>query len=39
MPYFVEIVLVELPNETSEVAVLEVLGQDVLGKFLVLRLR
>lgn len=26
VPHFVEVVLVELPNETSEVAVLEVFG-------------
>jgi hypothetical protein len=35
--HFVEVVLVELAHETGEVAVLEVLRQDVLGEFLVLR--
>jgi hypothetical protein len=35
---FVEIVLVQLPDKTSEVAVLEVLGKDVFCKFLVLSL-
>lgn len=37
MPYFVKVVLVELSNETGKVAVFEVLGQDVLGKLLILR--
>ena len=35
--HFVEVVLVQLAHETGEVAVLEVLRQDVLGEFLVLR--
>ena len=37
MPYFVEVVLVELAHEAGEVAVLEVLGQDMLCELLVLR--
>ena len=36
VPYFVEVVLVELSDEASEVAVFEVLGQDGFGKLLVL---
>ena len=35
--YFVEIVLVELPHKTCEVAVLEVFREDVLGELLVLQ--
>ena len=35
--HFVEVVLVQLAHETGEVAVLEVLRQNVLGEFLVLR--
>jgi len=37
MPDFVEVVLVELAHKTGKVAVLEVLGQDVLCKLLVLQ--
>jgi hypothetical protein len=36
MPHFMEIVFVQLSNETREVAVLEVFGQNVLCEFLVL---
>jgi hypothetical protein len=36
VPHFVEIVLVELSDKTRKVAVLKVLGQDVLGKLFVL---
>lgn len=34
----VEIIFVQLPNETSKVAVFEVLRQDLFGEFLVLHL-
>jgi hypothetical protein len=37
VPDFVEIVFVELTHETGKVAVLEVLGQDMLCEFLVLQ--
>ena len=37
--HFVEVVLVQLADETGEVAVLEVFRQDVFGEFLVLRAR
>ena len=33
---FVKIILVELANETGEVAVFEMFGQNVLGEFFVL---
>ena len=36
VPDFVEVVFVELTHETGKVAVLEVLGQDVLCELLVL---
>lgn len=36
MPDFVEIILVELPDETRKVAVLEMLGKDMFGKLFVL---
>ena len=36
VPHFVEIVLVQLPDEAGKVAVLEVLREDVLCEFLVL---
>jgi hypothetical protein len=36
MPHFVEIILVELPDEARKVAMFEVLGKDVLGKLFVL---
>lgn len=38
MPYFMEVVLVQLPHEACEVAVLEVFGEDRLCEFLVLDL-
>lgn len=34
--HFVKVVLVQLANETGEVAVLEVLGKDVFGELLIL---
>ena len=37
MPYFVKIILVELSNETCEITMLEVLGEDGLGETFVLR--
>jgi hypothetical protein len=37
MPDFVEVVFVELTHETGKVAVLEMFGQDVLCKLLVLQ--
>lgn len=36
MPHFVEIILVELSDETREVAVFKMLGKDVLGELFVL---
>ena len=37
VPYFVEVIFVELAHETGKVAVLEMLRENVLGEFLVLR--
>jgi hypothetical protein len=36
MPYFMEVIFIQLPHKTCEVAVLEVLGEDMLGEFLIL---
>lgn len=37
VPYFVEVVFVQLPYKAGKVAVLEMLGKDMFGKLLVLR--